>query len=828
MQSLSLFQYPMRSLVILIVLTIITICSAFATPDNSQILDSTYTFGAFDKLSGKRLAATFKIYFKSPDPIVIQGTTQSDVQFKPATQGHYEVEIIMPNYVTKRIPLNLENLGAGKTNFKEFLDAALDEYIILITDAKDKQIITTAKVKVFDDKKNEIEAKVNAKTGEWKVLLDLTKTYHIEIEAPGYQGANVEMGKVDITKTVKKPSQFIPVSLHKSLVQMVSIMTVDAATRETITANYKVLRPEEETLTGQSDKNNSYSIEYNPKKKYTVEVSAEGYKTKTEQLNIESNSPSKDVVNVLLKKFELQKDNYSFLFKIIDAQTKENIVNTRMRIINLTNKQSIAAKIEKEGFSANLSPDTEYSIEVESEGYDQAKQYIDFKEQIAKKQFSQEILLIKKSTERYRLIVVDEETDKNVPGANLRIFNAKNEPITILTTAVQSEWQADLKITEPYIAEVKTQGYLAYRATILRNTKTVYLKIRKVPTTDIYFMVTDAYTKNILPSEYKLRTGTTSVEGSMNPEKTRFKAVLSPDNSYEIEVASDGYPAYKEMVNMTKAVNNVITIELKKNGYSFTFNPIDSKTREVISNVKISLVDAANKTIPVTNNVARLVSPQNFEKKYSLNAQAANYKVYTASIDLMNMAVANFKHDILMEKIEVVQAPPVLEKPKTEEKVVAKKEETPAPPVVKPKEPEKKEPEKAPESAPVTAIVDEYFKGVEVGKPVKLENVYFDQSQPVLKPQSFTELDRLVSLLKQNPKVEIEIIGHTDNIGDPRMNLYLSELRAKAVSSYLFNKGISPNRLASRGEGQQKPISPNDTEENRQKNRRVEFVVINY
>jgi outer membrane protein OmpA-like peptidoglycan-associated protein len=810
----------MRSLVILIAVLTFNICSAFATKQAYQPFDSTYTFGAFDKLSGKRLPATFKIYYKSLDPIVIQGTTQSDVQFKPATMGHYEVEISMANYTSKRIPLNLENLGAGKTSFKEFLDPALDEYIILVTDAKDKQIITTARVRVFDDKKNEIEARINPKTGEWKTFLDLTKSYHIEIDAPGYQGTSTEIGSVDITKTVKKPSQFISVSLQKSIAQMVSFTSVDANTKETINANYKVLRPEEQTLTGQSDKNTPYSIEYNPKKKYTVEVSAEGYKSITQQLNIESNYPGREIVNVLLKKFELQKESYGFLFKIVDSQTRENIISTKMRIINLSNKQSIAAKIEKDGFSANLSPDTEYSIEVESEGYDQANQNINLKDLIAKRQFSQEILLIRKSTERYRLIVVDEETDKNVPGANLRIFNARNEPITISTTAVQSEWQADLKIAEPYVAEVKTQGYLAYRAPLLKNAKTLYLKIRKVPSSDIYFMVTDAYTKNILPSEYKLRTGSTMVEGSMNPEKTRFKASLTPDKSYEIEVTSEGYPAYKETVNITKAVNNVVTIELKKNGYQFTFNPIDSKTRQVIPNVKISLVDGGNQAVSIVNNTAKSISPQNFEKKYSLNAQVSGYKPYKESIDLMNLAAANFSHDIVMEKAEVVQPPsPVEEKPKE----IAKKEEISAPVVTPTVIPEKKEPEKK----PAIGIVDDYFKGVEPGKAIRLENVYFDQSQPILKPQSFTELDRLVNLLKQNPKVEIEIIGHTDNVGDPRMNLYLSELRAKAVSNYLFNKGIPAKRLASRGEGQEKPVSPNDTEENRQKNRRVEFIVIN-
>lgn len=812
----------MRSLVILIAFTIFSICSAFATYNSAKTFDSTYTFGAFDKSTGKRLAATFKIYFKSTDPLVIQGTLQSDIQFKPATKGQYEVEISMPNYVTKRIPLNLENLGAGKTNFKEVLELVLDEYIILITDAKDKQIITSAKVKVFDEAKKEVEAKVNPKTGEWKTMLDISKNYHIEIEAAGYQGTSMDIEGIDVTKVAKTPSKFISISLQKNASQVASFVAADAITKEAIVANYKVLRPEEPELTGQSNKNEPFKIEFNPKKKFTVEVSAEGYKTITEPITFDQTLIDRGIPSALLKKFMLQKDTYNFLFKIIDAQTKENIISTRMRIINLSNKQSIAGKIEKEGFSANLSPDTEYSIEVESEGYNQANQNINLKDLIAKQQFVQEILLIRKSVEQYRLVVVDEENDKNVQGANLRIFNAKNEPITISTTNVQSEWLADLKIAEQYTAEVKTQGYLAYRAPLLRNNKVLYLKIRKVPTADIYFMVTDFYTKNILPSEYKLKTGNTPVEGSMNPEKTRFKATLTPDKSYEIEVISAGYPAYKEIVNQTKAVNNVITLELKKNGYDFTFNPIDSKTGAVIANVKINLIDANNQSIPVINNEAKSVSPKSFEKKYSLSAQVANYKTFSETIDLMDMVAAN-KHDIVMEKIEVVQAPPpVVEKPKVEEKVVAKKEETPTPPVVIPKEPEKKEPEKP----VVSSIADDYFKNITVGSPVKLENVYFDQSQPVIKPQSFPELDRLVSLLKKYPKMLIEIVGHTDNVGDPRMNLYLSELRAKAVSNYLFNKGIAPGRLTPKGKGQEQPVSANDTEENRQKNRRVEFVVL--
>jgi len=80
--------------------------------------------------------------------------------------------------------------------------------------------------------------------------------------------------------------------------------------------------------------------------------------------------------------------------------------------------------------------------------------------------------------------------------------------------------------------------------------------------------------------------------------------------------------------------------------------------------------------------------------------------------------------------------------------------------------------------------------------------------------------------MKLNPKLKLEIVGYTDNNGDPRLNLALSHFRATVVSNYLFNKGIAANRIKAIGKGQEDPIAPNDTEDNRTKNRRVEFVII--
>ena len=108
---------------------------------------------------------------------------------------------------------------------------------------------------------------------------------------------------------------------------------------------------------------------------------------------------------------------------------------------------------------------------------------------------------------------------------------------------------------------------------------------------------------------------------------------------------------------------------------------------------------------------------------------------------------------------------------------------------------------------------------------IVLKNVFFGTNETALKPASITELDQVVSLLKDNPEVKIMITGHTDNIGKPEDNLKLSEGRALSVVNYLVSKGISKDRLSHKGYGATKPLAGNDTEEGRAKNRRTELEV---
>lgn len=109
---------------------------------------------------------------------------------------------------------------------------------------------------------------------------------------------------------------------------------------------------------------------------------------------------------------------------------------------------------------------------------------------------------------------------------------------------------------------------------------------------------------------------------------------------------------------------------------------------------------------------------------------------------------------------------------------------------------------------------------------VILRNIFFDTDKFELKPESFVELNTLLTLLKNNVGLRIEISGHTDNTGSKEHNRVLSENRAKAVYDYLISQGIAANRMTYRGYGDSQPISDNNTEEGRALNRRTEFKVL--
>lgn len=131
--------------------------------------------------------------------------------------------------------------------------------------------------------------------------------------------------------------------------------------------------------------------------------------------------------------------------------------------------------------------------------------------------------------------------------------------------------------------------------------------------------------------------------------------------------------------------------------------------------------------------------------------------------------------------------------------------------------------QKSPDS---TYTINIPLQPIEANASVTLKNIFFDVNKFELKPASQIELDKVVLLLKENPTLKIKIKGHTDNSGQPKDNLALSNSRARSVVNYIISKAIAPNRLSFQGLGATQPVADNKSENGKAKNRRTELLII--
>ncbi|MES2141226.1 MAG: OmpA family protein [Bacteroidota bacterium] len=111
------------------------------------------------------------------------------------------------------------------------------------------------------------------------------------------------------------------------------------------------------------------------------------------------------------------------------------------------------------------------------------------------------------------------------------------------------------------------------------------------------------------------------------------------------------------------------------------------------------------------------------------------------------------------------------------------------------------------------------------GQVIEIKNIHFENGSAILLKSSFNVLDELVHVLNDHPSMEIQINGHTDDQGKEAVNRKLSKARAKAVYDYLAAQNVI-NSMTYKGFGPSQPLVPNDTDENKAKNRRVEFIII--
>ncbi|MEM7298229.1 MAG: OmpA family protein, partial [Bacteroidota bacterium] len=127
-------------------------------------------------------------------------------------------------------------------------------------------------------------------------------------------------------------------------------------------------------------------------------------------------------------------------------------------------------------------------------------------------------------------------------------------------------------------------------------------------------------------------------------------------------------------------------------------------------------------------------------------------------------------------------------------------------------------------SSPDTITVE--LSPIRQGASLVLKNIYFDTDSYLLDERSVSEIQTIAEVMRDNPYMQIEISGHTDDIGTKPYNQLLSENRARSVFESLRKEGIAAERVQYVGFGDSRPLVSNDSKKNRQSNRRIEFRVL--
>lgn len=444
-----------------------------------------------------------------------------------------------------------------------------------------------------------------------------------------------------------------------------------------------------------------------------------------------------------------------------------------------------------------LNPDHRYTVAVDAPGYTPYRKYID-KVSVNKEigiNLSEIAPQVSPGDTKYTIVVVDKDQRSVVPDAVVKIMGEKNRTLSV--TKQVGSYVVILPNEGDFMYEVTANEYEPQRAVLVRrDNHIVEVGLSRIKTQTVSFVAQDAFTHKPLAARFRLKgseaTATATVTTASHPE---FGTEVRLNQPYQLQVTSDGYDEYTGPVSVSKPEPEPIkprVILLQPSYYEIVYMVMNAGSLEGLV-PSLFRVREAGRDIATgkrgNTHAVRLRAGHTYE----IRVEKPGFEPFERTLVFDRpVSPQDLRKSILLAA--------------TQNKALAQSPQISEPDSVK--------------AGELT------FSDLNVGDAVRLDNVYFDQSSYRLRPESHPQLDKLAKTLEVNPKLKIEIAGHTDNVGDARLNQFLSENRAKVISSYLINRGISESRLVWKGYGPTKPLATNDTEENKARNRRVEIVVL--
>jgi outer membrane protein OmpA-like peptidoglycan-associated protein len=361
-----------------------------------------------------------------------------------------------------------------------------------------------------------------------------------------------------------------------------------------------------------------------------------------------------------------------------------------------------------------------------------------------------------------------------------------------------------------YTYEVSAEGYNNLKQSLALNEKKMELVMTASEMRSFYFSAFDAFTEEKIIADFSVRVGQVPVKQDVENGKVKIR--LSATNNYDLEVQKENYKGFSKLLDKREAEKDEFKIGLFRTIYPILFKIENKLEAENLSNIKATITNKVdNKTENLTfeeakNGFLGSIKP---EGDYFIEIKILGFEDYTVAFVLKQANPEKLEYGLTLKPISKVVAKLIPENPVVKVEELITKSETPKVEKIK------------------AVVLDKANSEIKKGVKYRLEGVNFEKSKTVLVKGAELKLNGVVDYLKQNPKTKIEVAGHTDNEGtDQRLNQRLSEFRAKVVANYLFNKGISPERIITIGKGSSEPLVANDTDENKSTNRRIEIMIL--
>lgn len=389
-------------------------------------------------------------------------------------------------------------------------------------------------------------------------------------------------------------------------------------------------------------------------------------------------------------------------------------------------------------------------------------------------------LLAKSATAALTLYVriVDASNSQQIQNVNVQIRNSASGRTFQYKTGLEQSPQFSIEQKGQYEVTCSVEGFETTTTTVeVKGNKTnIIVRLKaQAATAAVSFVaisVTDRFTgRNLIPD--------VSLNGRRFTSFEDLKSNNGKDNV--LAIAVDGYPTEYHKVTPAEIAAQQISIVIEANAYPFYFAVLAADDRQPVHGADMSWRSTGSQATFLQSIKGKATPALPRDGFLNMEVKADGFETYQAKFESEKWVQARkFDHEILLTRA------------------------------------------KAPASTQPQAAAPFDLKK---GQRVTLQHIYFDQSSPVLRPESSEELDKLAEALQASPELKIEIRGHTDNTGNFDANVKLSRERCESVVKYLSGKGVARDRLQFVGKGPVEPVAPNTTEANKKKNRRVEFIV---